>query len=67
MSRAYMLMPKKHLLQKISAVVDFSHIYELAKPLDCRNNRRPSSDPVVLPELVLIQHLFSICSFRQIM
>ena len=62
-----MLVPKDHLLRKIDAAVDFTHIYELVEDLYCEDNGRPSCDPVVLFKLVLIQHLFGIRSLRQTM
>ena len=60
-----MLVPKGHLLRKIDAAVDFTHIYELVEDLYCEDNGRPGCDPVVLFKLVLIQHLFGIRSLRQ--
>ena len=60
-----MLVPKEHLLRKIDAAVDFTRIYDLVEDLYCEDNGRPSSDPVVLFKLVLIQHLFGIRSLRQ--
>ena len=62
-----MLVPQEHLLRKIDAAVDFTHIYELVEDLYCEDNGRPSCDPVVLFKLVLIQHLFGIRSLRQTM
>ena len=62
-----MLVPKDHLLRKIDAAVDFTHIYDLVEDLYCEDNGRPSCDPVVLFKLVLIQHLFGIRSLRQTM
>ncbi len=62
-----MLVPKDHLLRKIDAAVDFTHIYDLVEALYCEDNGRPSCDPVVLFKLVLIQHLFGIRSLRQTM
>ena len=62
-----MLVPQEHLLRKIDAAVDFTHIYELVEGLYCENNGRPSCDPVVLFKLVLIEHLFGIRSLRQTM
>lgn len=62
-----MLVPKEHLLRKIDAAVDFTHIYDLVEDLYCEGNGRPSCDPVVLFKLVLIQHLFGIRSLRQTM
>ena len=57
-----MLAPREHLLRKIDAAVDFSHIYELAEDLYCENNGRPGCDPVML-----FRHLFGIHSLRQTM
>lgn len=62
-----MLVPKDHLLRKIDAAVDFTHIYGLVEDLYCEDNGRPSCDPVVLFKLVMIQHLFGIRSLRQTM
>ena len=62
-----MLAPKDHLLRKIDAAVDFTHIYELVEDLYCEDNGRPGCDPVVLFKLVLIRHLFGIRSLRQTM
>ena len=62
-----MLVPQEHLLRKIDAAVDFTHIYELVEDLYCESSGRPSCDPVVLFKLVLIQHLFGIRSLRQTM
>ena len=62
-----MLTPKDHLLRKIDAAVDFTHIYELVEDLYCEDNGRPGCDPVVLFKLALIQHLFRIRSLRQTM
>ena len=62
-----MLVPKEHLLRKIDAAVDFTHVYDLVEDLYCEDNGRPSCDPVVLFKLVLIQHLFGIRSLRQTM
>ena len=59
------LVPREHLLRKIDAAVDFSKIYEMVEPLYCKDNGRPSIDPVVLFKMVLIQHLFGIPSLRQ--
>ena len=52
-----MLVPKDHLLRKIDAAVDFTHIYDLVEDLYCEDNGRPSCDPVVLFKLVLIQRI----------
>ena len=47
------LVPKEHLLRKIDAAVDFSHIYDMVEPLYCLDNSRPSIDPVVLFKMVV--------------
>lgn len=60
-----MLVPPEHLLRRIDAALDFTHIYDLVEDLYCEDNGRPSCDPVVLFKLVLIQHLFGIRSLRQ--
>ncbi len=59
------LVPEDHLLRKIDAAIDFTHIYELVGDLYCPDNGRPSIDPVVLFKMVLIQHLFGIPSLRK--
>lgn len=43
-----MLVPGDHLLRKIEAAVDFNQIYEFVDDLYCKDNGRPSIDPVVL-------------------
>ena len=60
-----MLVPPEHLLRRIDAALDFTHIYDLVEDLYCEDNGRPSCDPVVLFKLVLIQHLYGIRSLRQ--
>ena len=60
-----MLVPTDHLLRRIDAAVDFTHIYDFVTDLYCEDNGRPSCDPVVLFKLVMIQHLFGIRSLRQ--
>ena len=59
------LVPKEHLLRKIDAAVDFTHLYEMVEPLYCEDNGRPSIDPVVLFKMVLIQHLYGLPSLRR--
>ena len=60
-----MLVPKEHLLRKIDAAIDFQRLYEIVGDLYCKDNGRPSVDPVVLFKIVLIQHLYGIRSLRQ--
>ena len=50
------LVPKEHLLRKIDAAVDFTKIYEIVEDLYCKDNGRPSTDPVVLFKIAMIQH-----------
>lgn len=57
--------PQDHLLRKIDAAVDFTHIYDFVEELYCGNNGRPGVDPVVLFKMVLIQHLYGIPSLRK--
>ena len=57
--------PQDYLLRKIDKAVDFSKIYDLVEDLYCKDNGRPSVDPVVLFKIVLIQHLYGIPSPRQ--
>lgn len=59
------LVPKEHILRKIDAAIDFTHIYEIVGDMYCPNNGRPSIDPVVLFKMILIQHLFGIPSLRK--
>lgn len=59
------LVPKNDILRKVDRVIDFGFIYSLVEPLYCKDNGRPSVDPVVLFKIVLIQYLFGIRSMRQ--
>lgn len=60
-----MMVPKDHLLRKIDRAVDFKRIYDIVGEMYCKDNGRPSVDPVVLFKMVLIQHLYGIRSLRQ--
>lgn len=60
------LVPKNHLLRKISKYIDFSFIREKAGPYYCADNGRPSIDPVVLFKMILVGYLFGIRSERQL-
>lgn len=57
--------PKDHLLRKIDEALDFTHIYDFVNDLYCKDNGRPSIDPVVLFKMVLIQHVYGISSLRR--
>lgn len=59
------LVPKDHLVRKIKYAIDFSFIYDLVRDVYCKDNGRPSIDPVVLTKIALIQCLFGIRSMRQ--
>ena len=59
------LVPKDHILRKIDAAIDFTHIYDLVGDLYCPDNGRPSIDPVVIFKMTLIQHIFGIPSLRK--
>lgn len=60
-----MLVPENHLLRKIDAVIDFTDIYKFVDNLYCKDNGRPSVDPVVLFKIVMIQHIYGIASLRR--
>ena len=57
--------PADHLLRKIDSAIDFTYIYEIVEDLYCADNGRPSIDPVVIFNLVLIQHLFGLPSLSR--
>ncbi len=57
--------PSDHLLRKIDRAVDFTHIYDIVEELYCKDNGRPSIDPVVIFKMVLIQHLYGLPSLRR--
>lgn len=45
--------------------MDFAKIYEIIDALYCKNNVRPSTDPVALFKTAIIQHLHGITSLRR--
>ena len=57
--------PQDHLLRKIDAAVDFTHIYDFVEDQYCKDNGRPGVDPVVLFKMVLLQHIYGIPSLRK--
>ena len=57
--------PADHLLRQIDAAIDFNKVYEFVGDLYCKDNGRPSIDPVVLFKIVLIQHIYGIRSLRR--
>ena len=59
------LVPAEHLLRKIEKVMDYEWLYDRLDSYYCHDNGRPGTDPVVLINMVLIQHLFGIPSLRQ--
>lgn len=54
-----------HLLRKIDAAVDFTHIYDIVSGLYSPDKGRPSIESVVLFKIVLIQHLYGLPSLRR--
>ena len=59
------IVPQDHLLRKIDAAIDFKKIYEFVEDLYCKDNVRPSVNPVVLFKIVLLQHIYGISSLRR--
>lgn len=59
------LVPQESLFRKIDKYIDFTFIYDEVKDLYCKNNGRPSIDPVVLFKIVFIQALDGLKSMRQ--
>ena len=59
------MVPAGHLLRKIDAAIGFNKIYEFVGVLYRKDNGRPGIDPVVLFKIVLIQHIYGICSLRR--
>ncbi len=59
------LVPKTHLLRKINKAIDWSFIYELVEDKYCKDNGRPSIDPVTLIKMPILQYLYGIKSMRQ--
>ena len=59
------MVPADHLLRQIDAAIDFNKVYEFVGDLYCKDNGRPSIDPVVLFKIVLIQHIYGIRSLRR--
>ena len=59
------LVPEDSLFRKIDKYIDFSFIYDEVKDLYCKDNGRPSIDPVVLFKLVFIEALDGLKSMRK--
>ena len=59
------LVPEDSIFRKIDKYIDFTFIYDEVKDLYCKDNGRPSIDPVVLFKIVFIQVLDGIKSMRQ--
>jgi hypothetical protein len=49
------LVPKECLPRRIDAAVDFKQMYEVIGDLYCKDNGRPSINPAVLFEIMLIR------------
>lgn len=60
------MIPDNHLLIKIDKEIDFSFIYELTQALYCRDNGRPSINPVLFFRMQIVGYLFGIQSDRQL-
>jgi len=60
------LVPQDHFLRKVERLIDFSFIYEEVRDLYCKDNGRPSTDPVVVIKYLLLGFLHGIDSERQI-
>ena len=59
------LVPEDSLFRKVDKYIDFTFIYDLVKDKYCKNNGRPSVDPVVLFKIVFIQTIDGLKSMRQ--
>ena len=59
------LVPKDSIFRKIDKYIDFTFIYDEVKDLYCKDNGRPSIDPVVLFKIIFIQAIDGIKSMRQ--
>ena len=59
------MVSQDHLLRQIDAAINFNKVYEFVEDLCCKDNGRPSIDPVVLFKIVLLQHIYGICSLRR--
>lgn len=60
------MVPQEHLVRKIDKLLDLDFVYDLVEALYCKNNGRPSIDPVVLVKFLLVGYLFGIPSERRI-
>jgi transposase len=60
------LIPKNHLLREIDGKIDFEFVREMTSPLYCRDNGRPSVDPVLFVRICLLTYLYDIPSDRQV-
>lgn len=63
--RTESLVPENHLLRKTDGAVGLDRLHDMAEPLYCEDNGRPSIDPVALMKLALIQHLYGLPSLRR--
>ena len=57
--------PENHLLRKVKEVIDFSFVYDLARPFYSHTGA-PSVDPVVIIKMALIGYFFGITSERKL-
>lgn len=59
------LVPCDHLVRDLDKAIDFNFIYPLVEDLYCKDNGRPSIDPVCLFKILFTQYIFGIRSLRQ--
>jgi transposase len=61
------LVPARHRLRKLNAVLDLSFIHDAVRPLYCQDNGRGSVDPEVVMRLFILQAIQNIRSVRELM
>jgi len=59
------LMPQNHILRKIDKILNWNKIYEMTEKHYCKDNGRPSIDPVVIVKPAFLQHINGIPSMRR--
>lgn len=59
------LVPQDHLVRDLDKAIDFNFIYDLVEDMYCKDNGRPSIDPVCLFKILFTQYIFGIRSLRQ--
>jgi transposase len=61
------LVPARHRLRRLNAVLDLSFIHEAVRDRYCQDNGRPSIDPEVVIRLFMLQAIQGIRSVRELM